>query len=529
MKVDRRKFGQISALTLGGGILSAQDSSQRSYRLAKQPNVVFICSDQHSGRMLMGGPGEEIPVSTPNLRRMASAGVWFKNAYTVSPVCVPGRAALMTGRYSSDVGSYCNSTVFDGRVPTWGNYLRQNGYQCLATGKLDLTAEADMGFEQVKTSHEHFRNPDITSLFRRPLCFRVDERILVDGEVGEPNQHDLDITQFGVDFIRNKAPGLGKPWALYLGMTTPHPKFTVPKQYMDAYPSYAVQLPNIPPGYLENQHLVFQAMRNHKLISTPIPEERIRRARSAYYGLVTALDENVGRILDEIERTGRLSDTLVVYTSDHGEMLGAHGLWLKNVLLEGAARVPLLLAGAGLPKGKLVDAPVSHVDLVATVLDMAGIQRPKGLRGHSLLPLAHGDPTNDFQHVYAESHSEGNCTGSFMIRKGEWKYIYFSGYGDNLLFDLSKDPEELNNLFGKEKFRAIERDLHDILTSLVDPDPITERAFEVQEQFLARMVRDLPPEKFFDRLAGRLGLGQALMLTKKYYPKQNVKTEEMPV
>lgn len=518
-KLTRREFGQAITAGVGAGILDAQTLSPQGSGAARRPNIVFICSDQHDGRMLMGGPDQLAPARTPHLQRLASRGVWFRNAYTANPVCAPARAALMTGRFASDVGSYCNSTPFDGRVPTWGNYLRDAGYDCWATGKMDLTPDADLGFKQVNTSHGHFIHPDITSLFRRPLCYRVDMLKFVDGGVGERSrQHDLEVLEAGLNFLRTEAGLAGKPWVMYLGMIMPHPPYLAPQKYLDLYPPYEVSLPNIPPGYLENMHVVHRALRNFDFYSTPIPEERVRRARSGYYAMITELDELIGRVVDELDRTGRLKNTLVIYTSDHGDMLGTHGLWQKDVLFEGAAHVPLVMAGAGLPQGRIIDTPVSHLDLVATMLDAAGIIIPHGLRGHSLLPMLRREGADYPQYVYAESHGSGKCTGSFMIRKEEWKYIYFSWYGDNLLFNLKEDPEELNNLAGRPEFAAIGRELQGALTSLVDPDAVTEQGFERQEHMLRAMAQKESPEQFGDTLTSRLGRGQAIALTKKHFP-----------
>jgi choline-sulfatase len=515
--ISRRKFGKtvLSGMIASGTL--AQSSPSKGSTL-KRPNILFICSDQHSGPMMMGGPGDLVPVRTPSLERLAQMGVHFKNTYCVDPVCTPSRASLITGRFASDVGSYGNSTPFDGRVPTWGNYLQQAGYFCWATGKMDLTPKADLGFKQEHTSHGHFVNPDITSLFRRPMCYRVGERRQVDGKVEERGKHDQAVLEAGLEFLRTEAKSAGKPWVAYLGFIMPHPPFGAPQKYWDLYPIDQVRMPNVPPGYLEKLPLGLQVLRNFKMISTPIPEERIRRARSAYYGMITELDSRIGELLNELERAGELVNTLIVYTSDHGEMLGEHGLWLKNNLLEGAARVPLVMAGAGLPRGMSIEAPVSHVDLVATLLDFAGVARPKGLRGHSLLPMARGAKTSHPGFVYAESNSEGNCTGSFMIRQGDWKYIYFSWYGDRLLFNLKEDPGEMNNLAGNPANDSKVQELHGLLTSLVDPDVVTEAAFRKQHQVLTEMVQKKTPEEFFHTLRGRLGHGQATALTREYYP-----------
>ncbi len=264
---------------------------------------------------------------------------------------------------------------------------------------------------------------------------------------------------------------------------------------------------------------MFQVLANFKNIATPIPDDRIRRARAAYFGMVSEVDEYLGRLVNELEKTRQLDNTLVVYTSDHGEMLGEHGLWLKNVLLEGAARVPLVMAGGGLPKGKVVDTPVSHVDMVATMLDVAGVPAPRQLRGHSLVPLANGKPGTHPGFAFSESHSEGNCTGSFMIRKAGWKYLYFTG-DEPLLFNLQNDPGEFRNLAGKPESAAVQRELHAHLTSLLDPDAVTERAFAEQERRLTKMVSKMTPKEFHDEIVGRLGPAQAGVLTMKYYRKK---------
>lgn len=501
--MTRRAFA--SWLAGGAGALGAQGPGTR-------PNIVFICSDQHSG-LALGCMGHPV-VRTPNLDRLAGMGVLFRNAYSGNPVCVPGRASMMSGRYASDVGSFCNSTVL-GRVPTWGNYLREAGYHGWATGKMDMTPGGIYGFEEVQTSHGHFRNPDITSLFRSPVCFRPGERAMADGSFEHRGvRGDLEIAQRTIGFIRGRRPG--QPWAAYGGMNMPHPRFVAQKRYEEIYPPAAMPLPEIPAGYLERRHTMFQVLANFKNLQTPVPAERVRRARAAYYGMITELDGYVGSVLDEAGKNGGLANTLFVYTSDHGEMLGEHGLWLKNVLLEPAARVPLILAGAGLPRGKTVDTPVSHVDLAATLLDAAGVARPRAFRGHSLLPLACGEAGGHPGFAFSESHSEGNCTGSFMIRKGDWKYLYFTG-DEPLLFNLKDDPGEFRNLAGRGETAEVERELHGILAGLLDPDAVTERAFSAQARVLDGMVTRMSPEEFYKQIVGRLGRAQAHVLTRRRY------------
>jgi choline-sulfatase len=471
----------------------------------RQTNILFICSDQHTGGAV-GVNGHPI-VKTPNLDRLAASGVSFRNAYSGNPVCVPGRASLMTGRYASDVGSYCNSTPFDGRVPTWGNRLTQAGYQCWATGKMDLCEGRDLGFREQNTSHGHWTDPDITSLFRLPTCFRPGERNNADGSFSEREAPDSKNAARAIRFLKEEVPKTRQPWCMYVGLSKPHPKFDAAARYEQIYPPARMPLPEWPEGYLERRHLMFQTLANFKNIQVPIPAARVRRARAAYFGLITEVDELAGSILAELDRTGQRDNTLIVYTSDHGEMLGEHGLWLKNCLLDNANRVPLILAGGGLARGKIVDTPVSHADLVATMIELGGADN-RGLRGQS---LAAGLPA----FAFSESHSEGNCTGSFMIRKGDWKYLYFTG-GEPLLFHM-KQGGEFVNLARDKQHAGVLKELHGNLTSLLDPDAVTAAAFERQAEVLKKLVGENSRSDFYDSLVGRLGPIQARLLTDRHY------------
>jgi choline-sulfatase len=505
-ELTRRDFARgLAAAPLVSGAAGA----------AARPNIMFICSDQHSG-LVLGALGHPL-IKTPNLDRLARMGVAFRYAYSGNPVCVPGRACMMSGRFASDVDSYCNSTVL-GRVPTWGNFLHDAGYECWASGKLDLTPGGIYGFGEVKTKHGHAGGPDITSLFRAPVCFRPGERNVVNGEFRDRGvDSDGELARRAIEFALSQK-GSAKPWCAYAGMHMPHPKWVAQQKYEGVYPPDRMPLPDIPHGYLEQRHTAFQVMANFKNIQRPIPTDRIRRARAAYFGMISEVDEYVGWVMDELEKSGQLANTLFIYTSDHGEMMGDHGLWLKNVLLENAARVPLIMAGPGLPRGKVIDTPVSHVDMVATMLDAAGVARPANLRGRSLLPMAGGAAGDHPGYAYSESHSEGNCTGSFMIRKGDWKYIHFVGDAP-LLFNLRDDPGELNNLAGAKQTSEVRKELHGILTGLVDPEAVNDRAFAAQERVLAEMVRTMKRDDFYEELVGRLGAAQAHVLTRRCYRK----------
>jgi choline-sulfatase len=479
-----------------------------------KPNIVLICSDQHACRYT-GYAGHPI-VKTPNMDRIARNGVVFSNTYCGSPVCTPGRACLMTGMYPSDVGSYCNSTVWDGSHPTWGTRLNKAGYDCRATGKFDLNDDFDSGFVEINVKNGHCTRPDITSLFRSPPCYRIGERIAVDGQPRQNPHGDADKTRVALDFILGESGDIDAPWLFWLGLSQPHPQFTAMQAYWDMYPAEAMDLPDIRQEDLEDLHLVYQGLRHFKRIATPIPEDRIRRARAGYYGMISELDAYIGQVWDALDQTGQLENTVFIYTSDHGESLGEHGLWYKNNLYENAAHVPLLISGPGFPRGVTVDTPVAHVDLVATLLDLSGAEISSELRGHSLLSLANGDPGDHPGWTYTESHSEGNCTGSFLIRKGDWKYIHFTWY-DDLLFNLADDPGEFENRIDDPGAADILADMRGILNHLVNPEQITRDAFTAQRRVLDRLAADRTEEQFADYLGGRLGAGLGRVLAANYF------------
>src|ERR1041385_2498340 len=220
-------MAEISRRAFGAAVLAAQ--SRLAWPAANSPNILFICADEHGGPFL-GSMGHPI-VKTPNLDRLASRGVLFRNAYCGSPVCVPARASMMSGMFPSDVSSYCNSTPFKNPMPGWGNRLRDAGYDCWATGKLDLIEGTDYGFREADTQHGHSVSPDITSLLRSPTCFRAIVRNDVKGEFAKTRPHDANVLANVTRFLREEARRGTKPWAIYAGFTNPHYPFLADPQY----------------------------------------------------------------------------------------------------------------------------------------------------------------------------------------------------------------------------------------------------------------------------------------------------------
>lgn len=511
--VNRRSFLQAAGLVAASapGIDKARGEAEGE----DHPNILFILSDNFDPNVV-GSEGHAF-ARTPNIDRLAAEGTSFSNCYCGSPLCAPARASLISGMFPSDVDSWCNATPFQGKVSTWGHRLRESGYYCKATGKMDLTGHADLGFEQVDTQHGHDTQPDVTALFRRPLCYRVDERPNIDMRVMRSQHRDEPVTLTTLGFLKNEAPRLTNPWAFHVGYIGPLPGFAVEPEYAEMYDPGQLQLPKVPADYLEKLPLPWQATRAYKRIATPIPEDRQRKALAAYYGNVAALDDRIGRVLDGLRHSGQMENTVVVYTVDHGRSLGEHGLWYHNEPTDHSSRVTLIITGPGIPKGKRITTPVMHVDLYPTLLELAGAQVPMGLRGHSLRPLWQGQPGNHPEYAYSECHAEGTCSGSFVIRKEKWKYIYYSYY-DDILFNMEEDPEEMHNLIETPEGQEVSRELHEILLSLVgDPDQVTERAFKRQERMLRELCAKMNLEELLEfGFERRLGRGQALALLKKY-------------
>jgi choline-sulfatase len=513
--ITRREFnkriaaGVIGVAAFGSNALPVNNFIEGKSN-GKKPNFVFICSDQHSANY--GGYAGHPFIQTPNLDRIARNGVTFTSAYSGNPLCVPGRSCLLTGMYASDLNSFCNSTVMDSSYPTWGKRLRDNGYNCWATGKQDLNPIVDLGFTEVKVDHAHASNPDITSLFRRPVGYRINEREQIDGRIRTERHEDSIVTQRAIDYIKNDAIKKDQPWAVFVGLLEPHPVWSGLKEYYDFYLP-KVRIPQISIEELEQLPLPYQIMRNFKRISTPIPEEKIKRAIASYFSMITELDEYIGKIYNCLEETNQIDNTYFVYTSDHGESLGDHGMWYKNNFYESCVKVPLIISNPRLPKGRKIDVPVSHVDLVATIIDLSGLKFPKDLRGISLLQLIEGDNQNVPKFVYSESHSEGNPTGSFMIRKGDWKLIHFSYYHD-YLFNLKEDPGEKINRIDDPMTIEVLKDLQTLLYSRVNPEEITEKAFRTQQEMLNSFVDRMNEEELFNLTKSRVGEGQARVLAK---------------
>ena len=420
--------------------------------MTPSPNLLVIMSDEHNPKVL-GCYGNRL-VRTPHLDGLAAAGTRFSAAYCNSPVCVPARAAFATGRYIHEVGFWDNADPYDGSVASWHHRLRDAGHRAVSIGKLHFRGTgADHGFsEELIPMHVLDGKGDLMSLLREDLPRRgASYKMAGMAGPGESTYtaYDRNIAAQAQVWLAEEAPKYrDKPWVLFVSFVAPHFPLTAPPEHF--YPYY--HDPRLPwPKLYERAERPAHPYLGEYGASFAYDEhfdspDKVRRAVAGYYGLCSFLDENVGKVLAALQATGLSETTQVLYTSDHGDNLGARGVWGKSTMYEEAVGVPLLLAGPGVPRGQVCRTAVSHVDIYPTVLQTAGIPAAtadRDLPGRPLLAIA-GAPDPD-RVAFSEYHGMGSTTASFMLRTGRYKYIHYVDYPPQL-FDLETDPEELHDI-----------------------------------------------------------------------------------
>ena len=296
-------------------------------------------------------------------------------------------------------------------------------------------------------------------------------------------RYDRDIADKTVAWLHAQANRQqDRPWVLFSSFIAPHSPLISPPEFYSLYDPAAIPLPKQAAGPL---HPWIRAWNDCYRFDSHFESDAQRRiAIASYYGLCSFLDHNVGRILHALETSGLAQNTRVIFLSDHGDNLGSRSLWGKSTMYEESAGVPLLMAGPGVPAGKRVQTPVSHVDCYPTVLQSVGMRAPDGLAGRSLLEIA-GEPADPGRVVLSEYHAAGSVSAAYMLRRGAHKYIHYTGYAPEL-FDLHQDPEELHDLAGRPESAPILAEFHRHLHGLFDPVAVDQRAKRDQAELIAR-------------------------------------------
>ena len=421
---------------------------------------------------------------TPHLDRLAARGLRFTDAYTTCPICVPARAAFAVGKYIHQIGFWDNADPYDGSVPSWHHRLRSRGHRVVSVGKLHFrSTEDDNGFsEEIVPMNVFESKGDLYGLLRGDdMPARADGSKLA-GLAGpgesEYTWYDREIASRAQIWLREQAPKYrDKPWVLFVSFVAPHFPLTAPPHCYYRYPPERVPMPKL---YRErNLHPCVRDQAENTGYDKHFEDEAaVKRARAGYFGLISSLDENIGNLLQTLSDAGFGDNTRILYTSDHGDNLGARGLWGKQVLYEEAAKVPMILAGPDIPVGVRRE-PVSHVDAYPTIMECVGENAPEA-SGFSLL----GNIPE--RTVLSEYHASSSRAGEYMIRHGRWKYVYFVRYpGEPQLFDLESDPEELRDLGTDPRFSKERETCHQKLRALLDPEEVDRRAKRRQAELVA--------------------------------------------
>ncbi|NLF38301.1 sulfatase-like hydrolase/transferase [bacterium] len=440
----------------------------------KRPHILFLMSDEHRADVA-GFAGNAI-VRTPVLDRLASTGVVFSNAYCASPICVPGRQAMMSGQLPRT----CRCERYgDDLAPgymTWPRVFSQHAYITTACGKLHHMGADQMqgwrrriGMDDMLIHESRFIDGRVQAEFDR--CTPGPERegkwsdakeIRRAGVGVGPHTEVWDeyattgmehaIREYFTDPYYDRPQG-HCPHVLYLGLSNPHYPYLAQEELFEYY------LPRVRP-------FINQARFDHPWLGKSpfmpgivsigpdgdVTEREVRRATAAYYANIEACDRRYGRILSRLEAAGQdLDDWIIVYTTDHGEMLGEHAIWEKQKFFEGSARVPLIIRWPrGFDGGRVVSRNVSSCDLFATLCDLAGLPIPAGLDSRSLVPLLRGGD------VAWRDEAVTQFGGvNLMIKWGALKYQYYGEDVPEVLFDLERDPGELRNAINDRQHAAI--------------------------------------------------------------------------
>ena len=447
-------------------------------------NMLFIMSDEHR-RDAAGCYGHAV-VRTPNLDRLAASGTRFTDAYCNSPICVPSRASFATGQYPHQIGFWDNGTPYDGSVPSWGHHLQKNGNPVVSIGKLHFRSVDDPnGFdEEIIPLHVVDGIGDVVGLVREDAGPRKAAlKLAADAGRGDSSyqRYDDQIIEAAIAWIKTRggvARG-GKPWALFVSLVCPHFPLISRPEWFDLYPEDEMPMPHSRGPGAPPVHPFTAATANIAVYDQGFDDPARRRAIAAYFGMVSFLDHNIGRLMAALEAAGLTSETRVVYTSDHGDNLGNRGLWGKSNMYEDAAGIPLIMAGPGVPAGQVCHEPVSLVDGFPTILECVGAPPVEGLPGTSLLTLARG--LGPSRTIFSEYHASGSVTGAFMIRRGRFKYVRYAGMPSQL-FDLESDPLEQRDLGTAPGYAGLVADCEQALQAICDPDAVDRQAKADQQR-----------------------------------------------
>lgn len=464
-----------------------------------RPNLLFIVADQLAPQFLpiYGHP----VVKAPAIERLAERGVVFDAAYCNAPLCAPARYALMTGRLPSRIGAWDNATELSAEIPTFAHHLSGLGYRTCLSGKMHFCGPDQLhGFQERLTTDVYPSDftwtPDWDAPERVLDWFHTMDVVRNAGPCVRSNNLDYDdeVAFTSARYLFNHARQAdGRPFCLVASFIHPHDPYTIRPEFWSMYDPAEIDLPAVTakdaPSDPHSERL-----RRAIGMNDPAPTpDQVRNARRAYYGAVSYLDGQVGALLQALAETGQAENTVVIFTSDHGDMLGERGLWYKMSWFEHSARVPLIVSFPAAFSGRRVANAVSHVDVLPTLVDLATgggrYDHPTSLEGRSLLPELSGNGGGD--EAIGEYFAEGTGAPLLMIRRGARKFVTCDGDPDQL-YALDADPRELRNLAGDPAFGDGIQALRDEARRRWDVARLRDQVLESQRRrrYLAKVMRE---------------------------------------
>ena len=465
-------------------------------------NILLIQCDQLAAAFLPVY-GNRVAV-TPNLDRLAQRSAVFESAYCNFPLCAPSRFSMLSGHLASTIGAYDNGAEFPSSIPTFAHYLRSMGYQTCLVGKMHFVGADQLhGFEERLTTDIYPADFGWTGDWTQiSMAQSNNDSTFNDAGICLRNvqiEYDEEVAHRAVRKVYDLARGGDpRPFMLTVSMTHPHDPYQCRQEHWDLYKHQDIDMPAV--GMLEEQATDPYSKRlkdQYGLYDYEVSQEKVRVARHAYYGSISFLDRQVGRLLDVMDETGLSDNTAIVFTSDHGDMLGERGLWYKKCFFENAIRVPLLVHVPGATQ-RNISANVSLVDLLPTLLELADPE-PESVEsllvdepdGKSLLTLIN-DPDSDWDNtVYGESLAEGAGAAIVMVLRDRYKYCA-SGIDPEQLYDLSEDPHELVNLARDPAYDDLRNDMAALVEEKWDIDELSGMVTRSQQQrlFVAGVLKN---------------------------------------
>lgn len=452
--------------------------------------VVFITDEQPV--FMTGCYGDRI-AKNPTMDRLAARGAVMDSAYCASPICCPCRAAMMTSRHVHTIEVWDNASPLRSDWPTFAHTFRAAGYRTILCGKMHFVGPDQLhGFEERWVPDIYPASFEWTRSNRHGVAINDGEQTI--HSVFKAGPGETDDMHYDELVVRKAEEGLPRlltderPFLLVVSITGPHYPFKAPQKYWNMYADAAIPLPKLPAEFMPHEHPTVAWVRASGSFQALVPDEVCRAARCAIYGRITLVDDHLQRIVSLLENAGALDDTFLTFLSDHGDMMGEHGLWYKNTAFEGSSRVPLIFTGPGIRPARLSET-VSLLDLGPTLAGLAGIPALKvPSDGRDLSPLLRGERPAETGEAVFENYGEGLQRGVRTIVRRLFKLNACPGTPLEL-YDLETDPHEWTNVANRPENQPVVRELLARLNTVSpEPERYDELRWQSEERRLALLA-----------------------------------------